>query len=295
MSRQPSSILVFPPPTHRLLGSSFAPTISTSREVTERQTTGRTRCCYGRDGQAVQVKFCVDAEWIESLIDLGILDNVTSYDELTDDQLQTYFDKKAEESKEVLSLEKLDDLVAKQLRINMSDSAAKFALRLSLSHTTHSYVAMASNRSPIWNFPIITYARTFKGSYHAIKLSEAFQLVDNGAPTGNKTLVAQRSSAVASRATKRMKILNRQPNRTRIYPFSSMALTRPKVTVIYFETVQPAQNTKKSILKARLDEKAKTGLSKPTRAQNAALEAAKNAFESEDSKVTGRLEGQSAT
>lgn len=45
----------------------------------------------------VHLKLCVDAEWIESLIALGFMDDVLTYGNVTDEELWTYLDKKAKE------------------------------------------------------------------------------------------------------------------------------------------------------------------------------------------------------
>lgn len=56
----------------------------------------------------MHLKYFVDLGWIESLIFLGLLEDVTSYDSLKDDQLRSYLDSKAEESKETITLDELD-------------------------------------------------------------------------------------------------------------------------------------------------------------------------------------------
>eukprot|EP00180_Rhodochaete_pulchella_P004096 Plantae.Rhodophyta-Rhodochaete_pulchella.ctg7553.p1 GENE.Plantae.Rhodophyta-Rhodochaete_pulchella.ctg7553~~Plantae.Rhodophyta-Rhodochaete_pulchella.ctg7553.p1 ORF type:complete len:129 (-),score=19.30 Plantae.Rhodophyta-Rhodochaete_pulchella.ctg7553:832-1218(-) len=73
----------------------------------------------------VQLKFSVDPEWIEPLIDLGFLEGASSYDTLTDYQLRTYLGGKTKESKETVAIDTFDDMVSKELRINRSDPGAK--------------------------------------------------------------------------------------------------------------------------------------------------------------------------
>lgn len=51
-----------------------------------------------------------------------------SYDVLTEDVLRKCFEKKSEESKEVVTLDILDDLVQKELHINKCDTAAKYRI-----------------------------------------------------------------------------------------------------------------------------------------------------------------------
>lgn len=73
----------------------------------------------------VRLKYCVDSEWLESLIELEFIPDVTSYDELQDSHIGSYLDGKAEESKEVMTISVLDKLVENELRIDMSDKDAR--------------------------------------------------------------------------------------------------------------------------------------------------------------------------
>lgn len=73
----------------------------------------------------VHLKFCFDSKWIELLIDLEFLKEVSSYNGLMDDILRKYLEKKSQKSKELVTLDIQDDLVQKKLRINMSNTAAK--------------------------------------------------------------------------------------------------------------------------------------------------------------------------
>lgn len=67
------------------------------------------------------LKFCADADWTESLTDLGFIDDMTPYEMLADEHLRQYISKKAEESKEVVTNDVLDRLVADKLHIDMTD------------------------------------------------------------------------------------------------------------------------------------------------------------------------------
>lgn len=61
----------------------------------------------------VNLKFCVDSKWLESLKDLDFLDGVSAYGELTDTVLRSFLEKKAKESKEGFSLDVLYSLIDK--------------------------------------------------------------------------------------------------------------------------------------------------------------------------------------
>lgn len=73
----------------------------------------------------VHLKYCVDYEWIESVLDLGFIDGVTSYNDLNDEKLRAYLTEKAKESTEVVTLDVLDKIVANQLQMNMEDNDAR--------------------------------------------------------------------------------------------------------------------------------------------------------------------------
>lgn len=77
----------------------------------------------------VHLKFLVDADWIEYVIELGFIADVSSYDTLTDEHLRTYLDKQAEESKEVVTIYNLDKLVEYRLHIDMKDSDARSQIK----------------------------------------------------------------------------------------------------------------------------------------------------------------------
>lgn len=64
----------------------------------------------------MELKYCVDAQHFTSYIELGFIDEVTSFDDMTNEQLRKYLDKEAEDSKDAVTLESLDELIEKSLR-----------------------------------------------------------------------------------------------------------------------------------------------------------------------------------
>lgn len=72
----------------------------------------------------VGLKFCIDGEMVMSLMSLGLFDFVNYYANLSDSELRTYLDNKAEKSKEFITLDVRDNLAKKELRMNISDSNA---------------------------------------------------------------------------------------------------------------------------------------------------------------------------
>lgn len=77
----------------------------------------------------VNLKFYVDAEWTDSLIALGFVDSISTVEQLTNEALQDYVDGEAEESKEVITLNSLDEIVKKELHTDIPDSNANSRMR----------------------------------------------------------------------------------------------------------------------------------------------------------------------
>lgn len=65
---------------------------------------------------SVNSSFCVGPRWLESFIALGFIVNVNSVENLTDQTSWAYLDGKAEESKEIITVDALDDIICKTLR-----------------------------------------------------------------------------------------------------------------------------------------------------------------------------------
>lgn len=81
-----------------------------------------------------------NGEWVEPLIDLDFSDSVKFYADLLDSVLWTYLDNESKKTKKIVTLDVLDELVKKELRMNMVDSNANsrvknlFTIYLSLLH-----------------------------------------------------------------------------------------------------------------------------------------------------------------
>lgn len=75
--------------------------------------------------QPVNLKFCVDAEWLESTVALGLIENIDNLDELSDTLLRAYLDSKAVDQKSSLTLDMLDSIIGKELCMVMTDKSAK--------------------------------------------------------------------------------------------------------------------------------------------------------------------------
>lgn len=72
----------------------------------------------------VSLKICVDAEYLESGIALGII-AAADYDSLSNVGLRTYLETSAQETKESINLETLDHIVDEELRLEIFDRNAK--------------------------------------------------------------------------------------------------------------------------------------------------------------------------
>lgn len=85
----------------------------------------------------VEIKFCVDVDFLGSSIDLGFIDGADSYDTITSDLVRSFLESRAKESKEIITLKKLDKIVAEELRMNMwnTDATARMQDLFSQYHT----------------------------------------------------------------------------------------------------------------------------------------------------------------
>lgn len=92
------------------------------------------------------MKYCVDAEWLELLIDLGFIHMVCSHDDLSDDQLKSYLTKKAEETKSVVTIDTLNRLVETELHTDMTDINA----RSRIENYVFSYKSLLPQSGLIW-------------------------------------------------------------------------------------------------------------------------------------------------
>lgn len=73
----------------------------------------------------VQLNYCVKAKWLKLLIDHGFISEVSSHDKLSNNELRTFLAKKAEESKDVVIIEALDNMEEAQLRSDTTNKDAR--------------------------------------------------------------------------------------------------------------------------------------------------------------------------
>lgn len=78
----------------------------------------------------VSLPFCVDPEWLESLIALGFIPGVTTAKDLTDFALRSYLNGKCEEPNGVDTLESLDEVVSREVQTNMVDNNTKSRIEI---------------------------------------------------------------------------------------------------------------------------------------------------------------------
>lgn len=162
----------------------------------------------------VNITFCVDPEYLESAIALDLISDVESESELTDTVLRSYLERKAEESKESVNLDALDMIVERDLHMDMTDRNAKSRMEslfvsyhallrrngISWLLKTNQKVAVSHVLSAVrpkslqdrlqsdLDFAYYDYRKDFRQFMeHAVRLSDAFQLLDNGPKTTKKT------------------------------------------------------------------------------------------------------------
>lgn len=276
----------------------------------------------------VNLKFCVDAEWLESMIELDFIEDVDSYDGLSDGILRAYLEKKAETAKDVITMSVLDEIVRKDLRMNMHDANATSRIEsvfvgyhqilrrngLSWIVKDNQKVAVSHVLSAIRPLSLRTrlesdlelshheLKKNFKGFMkHAIRLSEAFQLVDIGKPNITDSNDVN-NGRKGPRSGDEKKGPDTQPSKLKSSTSDKselpICLYGPHKAKGYRhllkDCTQCPEQEKKELLKARAEEKYKTGPARSTRSQTAlgsSSTADKNAEEAK--KVTGRIQPSS--
>lgn len=155
----------------------------------------------------VNIKYCVDPEIIESALALGFIEGHSNYDKLPESKLRAYLEKKAEESKEAVNLDTLDSIVRTELKMDMSDSNAtsrmeslfmayhkllringlawvlKSNQKISVFHVLSAIkpLSLQNRIESDLEFAYYDCRKDFqKFMRHCIRLSESFQVLDNG-------------------------------------------------------------------------------------------------------------------
>lgn len=157
----------------------------------------------------VDLKFCVDVEFLTSSIALGFIPDADDFNTVTDEQVRDFLDSRATESKETVTLNGLNDIVQRELRTDMRNKNAKARMqdlfvsyhmillrhglkwivtenqKVAVSHVLQA-VPPATLRDRLQSdlaFSHHELRKDFPGFLkHAIRLAEAFQLVDSGGP-----------------------------------------------------------------------------------------------------------------
>lgn len=155
----------------------------------------------------IALKYCVDVEFLESSLICGYIDGCASYADLTDSQLRSFLEERSAESQDSMTIEQLDKIVSQKLRTNMRNNNAKSRMQDLFS----SYVTILSRNGLRWLieenpkvavYHVLSAVRPqslqnrltsdlsfskykFQKDWHAflkhaVRLAEAFQLVDEG-------------------------------------------------------------------------------------------------------------------
>lgn len=156
----------------------------------------------------ISIKCSVSPEWLKSTA-LDSLFGVSSINDLSDSELRKFHQVDAKESKEELAIRALVNIVNKELRTNMADTNAKSRIK----NLVHSFDSLLPSHGLSWilddnqKVAIFHVFSEFRPRYlwthlqsdrkflhrslrkdfktflaHAVKLSKAFQLDDNGNP-----------------------------------------------------------------------------------------------------------------
>lgn len=86
--------------------------------------------------RSVNIKFCVDAEWTESLIVLDFSDDVTTYRELSSARRRAYSKKTSAAPKEATTLDVFENLFASKCASIWPTRTPNQELKISLSLST---------------------------------------------------------------------------------------------------------------------------------------------------------------
>lgn len=168
----------------------------------------------------VDLKFCVDVDFLEPSIDVGFIDNIASFAETTHTQICTFLELLAKASREGVILSRLDNIVADELQTNMNNAYATERMQ-DLSAQYHTILRinglkwiLTDNRKATAGHVLITIQppilqerltsdlsfshlhlkKDFKRFLsHAIGLAKAFRLVDCGLRKASPTDVNYRS------------------------------------------------------------------------------------------------------
>lgn len=88
--------------------------VSRARQFNEDSETER--------GRPVDNKFCNDVDFLDSSIDLDFIKHELSYDTTRDQEERAFPEERPKNSRESMTVDKLDKLVANELRTNMKNS-----------------------------------------------------------------------------------------------------------------------------------------------------------------------------
>lgn len=157
----------------------------------------------------VSIKFCVDLDFLEYSIVLGFISGEAGYENLTEKQVQWFLNGPSTESTYVMTLEKLDEIVVCDLGANKKTPTETTRMQNLFTNfhkiftptaqsessptskgggsalTLRDQACESSRKTRIIYLFLLTFApKTFQRlPEHAVKLLEAFQIVDSGSPS----------------------------------------------------------------------------------------------------------------
>lgn len=73
----------------------------------------------------VNLKFCIDPEYLESPVTLGLIPDVEDHDTPTNWALRSYLDYRFQAPQESMSLDTLENVVDRDLRMDITDTSAR--------------------------------------------------------------------------------------------------------------------------------------------------------------------------
>ena len=155
----------------------------------------------------VNLTYCVDPEWLRSIVDLNLIPDFTDYEMVKDEILRTFLEERSRTTTTTISLSAVNSIIDKELKMDMADTSApmrmknRFASYLSVlrrhglqwitksrpkTAITHVIAAVKpkSLRTKLESnidFSHMELQKDFNAFFkHAVKISESFDDVDTG-------------------------------------------------------------------------------------------------------------------
>ena len=155
----------------------------------------------------VNLTYCVDPEWLRSIVDLNLIPDLTDYEMVTDEILRTFLEERSRTTTTTISLSAVNSIIDKELKMDMADTSDP----LRMENLFTSYLSILRRHGLQWitksrpktaitnviaavkpkslrtklesniDFSHMELQKEFNALFqHAVKISESFDDVDIG-------------------------------------------------------------------------------------------------------------------